>query len=170
MPICERVALQCEALTLAQLGGQRVGDVLRERERGVHDPAHRRGGDLLRGRVDRSKVGRRARVADVVRAGLEAPAPELAAQPHLGARLQPVDEPRLVKPRHADRRAAVVDPRDDPRPPPSAHRPLLGFEHAARDHDLLPIAQLGDGHLVGGRLVPARPVLEQVAHTREPEL
>ena len=167
----ERVALQRQPLSLAQLGGERIGDVRRERERCVDDPPHRHGGDLLRRGIDRSEVRRGARpVPDVVGARLEAVAAELAAQPDLRARLEPVDEPRLVEPRDADHGRAVVDASDDPRPPAPAHRPLLDVEHAAADHHLLALGQLGDRELVRGRLVPPRPVLEHVPHRCEPEL
>ena len=82
----ERVALQRQPLSLAQLGGERIGDVKNERQRRIDDPPHRRGRDLLGGRVDRSEIRRCAcLVADVVRAGLEAVAAELAAQPDLAS-------------------------------------------------------------------------------------
>jgi len=167
----ERVALQRESFALAQLSRERIRDVERERERGIHDAAHRGRGDLLRGRVDRSEVGGRAcLVADVVRAGLEPEAAELPAQPDLGSRLQPVGEPRLVEPGDADRGRVVGDPSDDARPPPSTHRALLDVEDAAADHDLLALPELGDRDFVRSRLVPARPVLEHVANGGEAEL
>ena len=167
----ERVALQRESLPLPQLRGQRIRDVEHERKRGVDDPPHGRDGNLLRGRIDGREVGRRARlVADVVGARLEAVAAELPAQPDLGARLEPVNEPRLVEPRDTDRGGVVGDPGDDARSPPAAHRTLLDVEHAAGDHNLLALAKGGDRHLVGGRLVAPRPVLEHVAHRCEPKL
>ena len=167
----ERVALQGQPLALAQLGGKRIGDVHRERKCGVDDAPHRRGGDLLGSRIHGSEVsGRAGLIADVVGAGLEAPAAELAAQPDRRAGLETIGEPWLVEPGDADRRGAVVDSRDDPRAPPSAHRALLDVEDASRDDDLLALAERCDRHLVRGRLVAARPVLEHVAHGREPEL
>ena len=121
--------------------------------------------------IDRSEVGRGARlVADVVGARLEAEAAELAAQADLRSRLQPIGEPGLVEPGDADRGRVVGDARDDPRPAPPAHRALLDVEDAAADDHLLALAERGDRDLVGGGLVPARPVLEHVPHGREPEL
>ena len=167
----ERVALQRQALALTQLGWKRIGEMRRERKRGVHHAPHRRGGDLLGRRVDRREVGRGAcLVADVVGAGLEAEAAELAAQADLGSRLQPIGEPGLVEPGDADRGRVVGDARDDPRPAPPAHRALLDVEDTAADDHLLTLAESGDRHLVGGGLVPSRPVLEHVPHGREPEL
>ena len=189
----ERVALQRQALALAQLCGQWVRHVDGERQRCIHDAPHGRGGNLLRGGIDRSEVGRRAQgckrrrqsrrraarrprafgapgvVPDVVRARLEAEAAELPAQPDRRSRLQPVDEPRLVEPGDADRRRAVIHPRDDPRPVPPAHRPLLDVEDTTADDHLLALSQRRDRHLVGSGLVPPRPVLEDVTYRHEPE-
>ena len=155
----ERVPLQRQALALAQLGWKRIGEVRRERKCSVHHAPHRRGRDLLRGGIDRS-----------VGAGLEAEAAELAAEADLGSRLQPIGEPGLVEPGDADRGRVVGDPRNDPRPAPPAHRALLDVEDTAADDHLLTLAEGGDRHLVGSRLVPPRPVLEHVPHGREPEL
>ena len=167
----ERVPFQREPFPLAQFCGQRIRNMSRERKCCVHDTPHRRGGDLLGGRVDRGEVGRRARfVADVVGAGLEAEATELPAQPDLGSGLEPVGEPRLVEPGDADRGRVVGDPRDDPRPPPPAHRPLLDVEDATADHDLLALAERSDGDFVRSRFVAPRPVLEHVANGGEAEL
>ena len=165
----ERVALERKPLAFAQLRGQRVGDVRRERQREIDDAPHARRRDLLRSGIDGREVGGSARLAEVVRARLEAEAAELAAHADLRSGHELVGEPRLVEPVHADGVGAVVDARDDPRPP-AAHRLLLGPEDTSGDDALLAVAQRRDLHLVGGRLVAARPVLEDVPDGREAEL
>ncbi len=134
----ERVALEREPFAFAQLRGQRVEDVRRERQRKIDDAAHARRRDLLRRRIDRREVGGGARLAEVVRARLEAEAAELAAHADLRSGRELVGEPRLVEPVHGDRVAAVVDARDDPRPP-AAHRLLLGPEDTSGDDALLAV-------------------------------
>ena len=106
--------------------------------------------------VHRREVGRRARLPQVVRLDLEAVAAELAAQPHRRARLEPVEQPRLVEPARGDRAGRVRDLRGDDRAPSAAGAASARCGRRRRS-PLLVAPELRDRHLVGRPLVPARP-------------
>ena len=140
--------------------------MLRERDaRELPQPRRR---DLFAGWIDRCKIGRRPRSADVVALDVEAVPAQLAAQPQMRAGRELLREPRLVEPGSTDRAARVAHARSHDRPaagePPCAH-----VDHLAGDRDLVVAPQLRDGDLVDRPLVTAWPVQEQVADGLDPE-
>ena len=163
----ERVAAQRQLV----LGRQRVGEAARVLgERGAHELAQPRRGDLLARRVDGRVVGGPARLADVVALHVEAVAAELAAQAHARARRQLLGQPRLVEERGADLAAAVIanDRGDERSSPPQGPRACADYSTLDRDF-ALGEAELRDRDLVDRALVAARRMEEQVAHRLDAE-
>jgi hypothetical protein len=132
-----------------ELGRQRIEHVARVgTQSGAHELADARRGQRLARRVYRREVRRRARLPEVVRLDVEAAAAELAAQPHVRARLQPLGEPRLVEPRGRDRAGRVAHARGhDRQAAPRAAQPHVLDD--ARDRHLLAAPELCDRDLVG---------------------
>src|SRR5690349_25084781 len=123
------------------------------RERGAHQLAEPRRGDLLARGVDGSEVGRRPRGTHVIALDVEPVPAELAAQTQVGPRRQLLREPRLVEPGGADCAGAVADPSRDDRPP-AAEPARPNVDDLTRDCDLLVAPELRDGDLVDRLLVP----------------
>src|SRR6476660_6487325 len=139
-------------------------------QRPAHELTQPHGRDLLARWVDRREVGRPARLADVVALDVEPVPAELAAQAHLDAGRQLLEEPRRVEERRADPLATVGTHRRGDECPSPAQRSRAGVHYSTFDRDLaLGEAELRDRTLLGRALVAARRVLEQVAHRRDAE-
>ncbi len=166
----ERVVPERQPLLRLQRRRQRVGKGGCERERRLDQLAELLRRDLLARRVDGREVRGRVRLlAEVVALDREPVAGRLAAQPHVGARLEPLREPALVEPRRLDRAGAVGDDGLEDREP-SPGPPERGRAHRALDRHLLVAEEIGDPPVPDGLLVPERPVREEVADGLEPEL
>ena len=149
-------------------GRDRIGMVVRVRQRLRHELAQLFDGDVLARRVDGREVRGGRGAVHVVRADGELVPAQLAAQAHARPGLELVGEPDLVEPDRGDLAALVGDARlDDREPAPgAAHR---GADDRAADRDLvLGGEEVGDPHLRRGRLVAERSVIEQVADRAEP--
>ncbi len=143
-----------------------IGCARRERRAGkLPEPG---GGNLLACAVHGREVGRRACLAEIVRAHLESMTAEPAPQPKRGPGDELLRQPRLVEPAGRDRTGRIGDLRGDDREaaarPPNACPP-----HDAGDRHLLVAPELRDRDLVGRAFVAPRPAVEQIADRDDTE-
>ena len=164
----ERVGAQRQVLALLELRRQRVGQVPRMDERGADQLAQLLRRHVLAGGIHRREIRRRDDAVQVERADVESVPSLAAAQAHVLSCLELPRKPGLVEPGRGDRPAAVRDLGGQDLQP--AASPLRDREDLPRDCDVLVAEQVGDAPLGRRRLVPARPVTEEVADRPQPEL
>ena len=149
--------------------GSGSGVAPRRRQRLVDESAQAGGRQLLPGGIHGREVRRRRHALEVVRAHLELPTLEAAAETDLGPRNELRREPFLVEPDRRYGAGLVADARAHDREPPARATDADVLDDSA-DRDLVLGKQIDDAPLGGNGLVTPRRVDKQVVDGCEAEL